>query len=218
MDTITTDMWIAPDPPQIEEIQDFDRRMGEKMMQGMDVKALMATWKANAANGAAMSQMLGNQPGAAAGMARMSQEMAKLKGTHVLEVTSMGGTGPAATAPAATPAAPANNNSGGSVAGLVAAGTAQGTAQGEAGRFGVVGTSLSNSVIGAFHRKKQQPAQQAAPAAAPASATAPATQSVVLMETTSQETNFSSEPVPVSVFQVPAGYKQVPTGMDGMGH
>ena len=33
---ITTDAWIAPDPPEVKEIQDFDVRMGQKLMAGVE--------------------------------------------------------------------------------------------------------------------------------------------------------------------------------------
>lgn len=224
--TVTTDMWIAPDPPQVKEIQDFDKRMAQKMMQGVDLQALAAQWKANANNGAGMGMLLGNQPGAADAMKRMGEEMAKLKGTHVLEIMTMGGygTGPAATTMAqGTTSAPSSNtnNSGQSMAGQVAQGTAEGTAQGESGHFGVVGNALSNSVIGAFHRKKQQQQQQQAAAQQPAqtatqTGATQTTQRAVLMETTQQESNFSSEPVPTSAFQIPAGYKEVPSAFEKM--
>ena len=29
---VTTDAWIAPDPPEVKEIQDFDMRFGKKLM------------------------------------------------------------------------------------------------------------------------------------------------------------------------------------------
>lgn len=222
--TITTDIWIAPDPPQLKEIHDFDLRMAQKMMQGTDTSALLASWKANASGGAATGMLFANQPGAADAMKRLGEELAKLKGTHVLEVTTMGGYGmgpaPAASGGTAQSSAPSpnSNNQGQSVTGQVAQGTAEGTAQGESGRFGVVGSSLTNSVIGAFHRKKKQqqppPAQQPAPPAT--ASTTQTTQATVLMETTTQESNFSSEPVPTSVFQVPAGYKRVPSPMEKM--
>jgi hypothetical protein len=220
--TITTDLWIAPEPSQLKEIRDFDVRMGQKMMQGVDAQAMMAQWKANSA---AMSQMLGGQPGAADGMAKMAEELAKLKGVHVLEVTTMGGSAnmPAGTA-TTTASGTSNNtpatNSTGSATGQVAQGTAEGTAQGESGHLGVVGSALSSSIIGGFHRKKQQPAQQtqtqATDTPAPAAGSTSTTQTVTMMETTRQETNFSSDSIPASAFQVPAGYKQVPSPMERM--
>ncbi|MGC2161764.1 MAG: hypothetical protein WA634_07655 [Silvibacterium sp.] len=206
--TVTTDAWIAPDPPEVKEIQDFDIRMGQKIMQGVDMQAWAAQMKASA-NNAGMGQLLGGQPGAADAMAQMGKEMAKLKGTRVLEITSMGGLAPAGTAPASSTTPAAQTNSG-SVAGQVATDTATQTAATESSRLGTVGSALGSSMMSAWHRKKAQPAP--APAPAPAAATpanGQATQNVVMMSMTTQKTNFSKEQVPVSAFEIPAGYKQV---------
>jgi hypothetical protein len=209
---ITTDAWIAPDPPEVKEIQDFDMRMGQKLMAGVD----MSAWKAQMGQNAGMAQLFGGKPGSAEAMAQMGKELAKLKGTRVMEVTRMGGsgTGPGAaqnTAQAA-PAAPAPNDSG-SVAGQVATDTAAQTAAGEASRMGVLGSALGSSALGAFHRKKAAtPPPAAAPAATTTTATADGTQtttSAVLMETTTQKSNFSQETVPSTAFVVPAGFKKV---------
>jgi hypothetical protein len=209
---ITTDAWIAPDPPEVKEIQDFDMRMGQKLMAGVD----MSAWKAQMSQNAGMAQLFGGKPGSAEAMAQMGKELAKLKGTRVMEVTRMGGsgTGPGAaqnTAQAA-PAAAAPNDSG-SVAGQVATDTAAQTAAGEASRMGVLGSALGSSALGAFHRKKAAtPPPAAAPAATTTTATADGTQtttSAVLMETTTQKSNFSQETVPSTAFVVPAGFKKV---------
>jgi hypothetical protein len=209
---ITTDAWIAPDPPEVKEIQDFDMRMGQKLMAGVD----MSAWKAQMGQNAGMAQLFGGKPGSAEAMAQMGKELAKLKGTRVMEVTRMGGsgTGPGAaqnTAQAA-PAAAAPNDSG-SVAGQVATDTAAQTAAGEASRMGVLGSALGSSALGAFHRKKAAtPPPAAAPAATTTTATADGTQtttSAVLMETTTQKSNFSQETVPSTAFVVPAGFKKV---------
>jgi hypothetical protein len=98
--TVTTDAWIAPDPPEVKEIQDFDARMGQKMMQGADLSAFGRPGGANAG----LAQIFGSQPGAAEAMAQMQKEMAKLKGMRVMEVTRMGGDAPATTASATQPA------------------------------------------------------------------------------------------------------------------
>ena len=40
---VTTDMWVAlQDPPELKEIHDFDVRMGQLMMQGVDVSATVS--------------------------------------------------------------------------------------------------------------------------------------------------------------------------------
>src|SRR5580698_9378413 len=57
---VTTDAWIAPDPPEVKEIQDFDKRFGEKLMAGVDFSA----WKAQmAGQNPAMAQLFGGKPG-----------------------------------------------------------------------------------------------------------------------------------------------------------
>jgi len=146
-------------------------------------------------------------------MAQMQKEIAKLKGTRVMEVTRMGGsgTGPGVTqnsTQTATATAPASGTD--NVAGQVATDTATQTAAGEVGKLGVFGNALGSSALGAFRRKKA-----ATPAPAPAAATTTAnpdgtqTASAVLMETTTQKTNFSQQTVPSSAFAVPAGFKKV---------
>ena len=216
---ITTDAWIAPDPPEVKEIQDFDLRMGQKLMAGVD----MSAWKAQMGQNTGMAQLFGGKPGSEEAMAQMAKELSKLKGTRVMEVTRMGasGTGPTAaqnTAQAAPAAAPASGT--GSVAGQVATDTATQTAAGEAGRLGIVGSALGSSALGAFHRKK-------AATPAPAAATPPATTSTtttdgtqtttsaILMETTAQKSNFSQAPAPSTAFLVPAGFKKVESPMYG---
>ena len=215
---VTTDVWIAPDPPEVKELQEFDKRFGQKLMEGVDLSAFKAQMSQMSRNqNPALAQMFGGQPGSAEAMAQMGKEMAKLQGTRVMEVTRMGGSGsgPGA-AQASTPApAAAPAPSGSAVAGQVATDTAAQTAAGEAGRLGVFGNALGSSALGAFHRKKAAtppPAPAPAATATPtdsASAGTQTTASATLMEMTTQKSNFSTEPVPTSAFQVPAGFKKV---------
>src|ERR1700743_2494183 len=87
---VTTDAWIAPDPPEVKEIQDFDKRYAQKLMAGVD----MSAWRDQMTkSNPGLSQMFMGQPGSADAMAQMAKEMAKIKGTRVMEVTSMGGSG-----------------------------------------------------------------------------------------------------------------------------
>src|SRR3984957_1655321 len=174
---VTTDAWIAPDPPEVKEIQDFDKRFGQKLMEGVDMSAFKAqmTQMSQMKQNPGLAQMFGGQPGSAEAMAQMGKELAKLQGTRVMEVTRMGGsgTGPGATQnTATTPAQPAPAAapppSGGAVAGQIATDTAATTAAGEAGRLGIVGSALGSSALGAFHRKK---AATPPPAAAPPATT-----------------------------------------------
>jgi hypothetical protein len=225
--TITTDTWVAPDPPEIKEIADFDLRMGQKLMQGVDMKEFAEQMKQmQAAGSAATAQLLGGQPGASDAMAQMAKEVAKLKGTRVLEITSMGGLAPAGTATAAPGAATSSSTtpppSSQSVAGQVATNTATQTATGEASaassKMGIFGNALSSSTFSAFHRKRPAPAPAPAPATTtPASTGTPAMQTVVLMATTTQKSNFSQQPVPLSAFQIPLGFRKIPSPMASMG-
>jgi hypothetical protein len=42
-------------------------------------------------------------------------------------------------------------------------------------------------------------------------------QTVVLMATTTQKSNFSQGPVPLSAFQIPPGFRKIPSPMASMG-
>jgi hypothetical protein len=209
---ITTDAWIAPDPPEVKEVQDFDVRMGQKLMAGLDLSAFKAQMAQMSQMGrqqiAGLSQMFNTKPGSAEAMAQMQKEISKLKGTRVMEVTRMGGsgTGPAGGQNTAQ-AAPANSSD--SVAGQVATDTAAQTAAGETSKLGVFGNALGSSALGAFHRKKAATPAPAATATTPAADGTQTTTSAVLMETTTQKSNFSQETVPSSAFGVPAGFKKV---------
>jgi hypothetical protein len=217
---VTTDAWIAPDPPEVKAIQDFDMRMGQKLMAGVDLSA----WKAEMSQNAGMAQLFGGKPGSGEAMAQMSKEMAKLKGTRVMEVTRMGGsgTGPGVTqnstqntAQAAPAAAPANSS--GAVAGQAATDTAAQTAAGESSKMGIFGNALGSSALGAFHKKKTAtpaPADTATTTTSTANGTQTTT-SAVLMETTTQKSNFSQAEVPSTAFLVPAGFKKVESPVYG---
>jgi hypothetical protein len=194
---VTTDAWITPDPPEVKEIQDFDKRFAQKLMEGVDLsafKAQMAQMNDMSKN-PGLSQMFAGKPGSAEAMSEMAKEMAKLQGTRVMEVTKMGasGTGPAGAQNSpqnqepAPSAAPANN----SVSGML-------------------GSALGSSALGAFHRKKAaQPASDTPTTTTNADGTQ--TTSATLMETTVQKSNFSHAPVASSNFEVPAGYKKIET-------
>jgi hypothetical protein len=191
---VTTDAWIAPDPPEVKEVQDFDKRFGQKLMAGVD----MSAWRSQmAGQNPAMAQLFGGKPGSQEAMAQMAKEMAKLQGTRVMEVTRMGGSGSGTatsqdSAQGSTP--PANTSSNTSVGGLL-------------------GSALGGSALGGFHRKKPAPADNNS--TTPAADGSQTASSAVLMETTTQKSNFSGSSVPSSAFEVPAGYKKVETPMYG---
>jgi hypothetical protein len=147
---------------------------------------------------ASTSQVFANQPGAAAALQQMGQEMAKLKGTRVMTVTSVGGNAPA-NSTANAPPSDQNNTSSGLSSVLP-------------GKLG--------SIMGGFHKKPaaQQPAPAATTPAPGSNGGSSGTSNVVLMQTTEQMLNFSQGSIPASSFQVPAGYKQVQSPYAQMSH
>jgi hypothetical protein len=195
---VTTDAWIAPDPPEVKEVQDFDKKFGEKLMAGVD----MSAWRAQmTGQSPAMAQLFGGKPGSEEAMAQMAKEMAKLQGTRVMEVTRMGGSGNGTgapqdsaqgSAPAANTPPPSSNTSVG----------------------GLLGSALGGSALGGFHHKKTPPPDTNNSTTPAADGSQPASSSV-LMETTTQKSNFSTQSVPSSSFEVPGGFKKVETPMYG---
>jgi hypothetical protein len=221
----TNEIWTTPEVPQeMKDVQDFDMRFGKKLMEGMDVKDLMSSM-ANMRNGGqmAMMQMFGAKPGAGDSFAQMQKELAKIKGTRVLEITRMGGSGTGMETQPGTPASGAQTPSGSSAAGQVATNTAQNTASSTASAAtghvgGVGGAALGSAVSGAlggmFGHKKAAPPATPPPAATPAATPAgQAPTDVTLMEMTTQTHDFSHEAIPTSVFAVPSGFKQVESPM-----
>src|SRR5882757_7839395 len=195
---VTTDACITPDPPEVKEIQDFDKRFGLKLMEGVDLSAFKAQMTRGMGQNPGMSQMFAGKPGSADAMAEMAKEMAKLQGTRVMEVTRMGGsgTGPAS-AQNSEPAPAANSaNSNGSMTGML-------------------GSALGGSALGAFHKKKTQPASDTPTTTTNSDGTQ--TTSATLMETTVQRSNFSQAPVSSSNFEVPGGFRKVDTPGYGAG-
>src|ERR1700736_2929045 len=75
---ITNDMWLAPEIPGYDEVKEFYRKFAVKM----------GTVFSSAINPA----MLAQYQGAGKGMAEMTEEMSRLKGTPVLQVMRMGTT------------------------------------------------------------------------------------------------------------------------------
>lgn len=225
--SFTDEIWTTPDvPSEMKEVQEFDKRFGEKMMQGADVKDLMASMQNMRNNaGMGMAQMFSSKPGAADAFAQMQKELSKIKGTRLIEITRMGGTGTGIDpGPGGNQAPPPNGNA---VAGQVATDTAKNTTSATAadatshvGGIGGValGSAVSGALSGVFGHKKAKPATP--PPADTAAATTPAgpagqtTTDVTLMEMTTKTHDFSGEMVPPSVFQIPAGYKQVESPME----
>jgi len=203
------EVWTTPDlPAEMQDVRDFDMRFGQKMMQGADIKDLMGSM-ANMRNGSqmAMMQMFGSKPGAADAFAEMQKQMAKITGTRLVEITRMGGSGT------------------GSDTQQGAAGNGTATNGNQGSNDGSSNTSTTNlsspssivggALAGMWHKKKaQSDNSQTTP---PPAGTAPGQpQDVALMEMTVQTHGFSTDPVPPSVFQIPAGFKQVESPMEQM--
>jgi hypothetical protein len=178
---ITNDMWMAPEIPGYSEVRDFNQRFALKMgmVFGDVFKPSMAAM----------------QPGSAEGMAEMVKEMSKLKGVPVMQVMRMGATANGEPLPAASEAPlPASNGPAMPSAGDVAKQSATSAIASKLGGFG------------GFGKKKKDPAQdQPAPQQSQSGQTATPTQSV-LMESSTQLTSFSSDPIDSSQLKVPAGY------------
>ena len=181
---LTNDMWMVPEIPGYEQVKEFYRKMGEKM-------AMMSPGM-----GMDFSRMLAANPGATQAMTDMSKEMEKIKGVPVMQIMRMGSTTDGKPLPAASEAPlPPDNSpampSGGEVA--------------KQGMASALNSKLSGFGFGGFGKKKKtddQPAPDANQAGAQPSV-------AVLMETQITVSNFSSDPVDGSHFDVPAGYKQV---------
>jgi len=133
------------------------------------------------------------QPNVMQGMAAAEKEMAKLDGVAVLRVMNMGAEG---TVP---PQAPAEGES-----------TAQ--KQPPADKPSV-GGAIGGALGGRFGLgRKKQPQDTPPPASAGSQG---GSASGVLMEMTTESTGFSTAPVDASLFEVPAGFKQVEPELPG---
>jgi hypothetical protein len=186
---ITNDMWMAPEIPGYSEVRDFNKRFALKM--GMVFGDVFKP------------SMAAMQPGSAEGMAEMVKEMSKLKGVPVMQVMRMGATANGEPLPAASEAPlPASNGPVMPSAGDVAK---QSAASAISSRLG----------FGGFGKKKKDPAQDKPAEQSQSGQTA--TQSV-LMESSTQLTSFSSDPVDSSQFKVPVGYTLIAVDSKSPGH
>ena len=178
---ITNDMWLAPEVPGYDEVKEFYRKFAVKM----------GTVFSSAVNPA----MLAQYQGAGKGMAEMTEEMSRLKGTPVLQVMRMGTTMDGTPLPAASeaPLPPPSAGPAMPSAGDVAKQSVSSAINSKLGGFG----------LGGFGKKKVDPppADAAAAAAQPTSS--------VLVETNTQMSGFSRT-VNEASFAVPAGFKLVP--------
>jgi hypothetical protein len=204
---MANDMWMVPEIPGYEEVRDFNRRFAEKM--------------GDMFSGSLPPSMM--QPGMGKGMADMAKEMSKLKGVPVSQIMRMGSTADGSPLPAASeaPLPQSNTPTAGQVAGNAAnqaatnaansaANTAASNVENKAashmGGLGGVASSIGLGGFGGFHKKKPDQQQQQTQSQANAQQNV-----MVLMESSTETTNFSSAPVDASKFAVPAGYTKVPS-------
>jgi len=206
---ITNDMWMVPEIPGYGEVHEFQQRLGAKM--GTIFSAPMRSMMS--------PSTLQAQPGMFTGMSEMAKEMQKLKGVPVSQVMRMGSTTDGSPLPAASeaPLPPSNTPTAGSIAGQAASNaadaaandasaTAENKVASKMGGFGNIAGGLGG--FGGFHKKKKQQEQQQQQAAAQ---TAAAQKWIVLMESSTETTNFSSASIDSSLFNVPAGYTKIPS-------
>lgn len=188
---ITNDMWLATSTPVYDEVRAFNEKFAQKMGQVFSGNQSLQGM-----------QKLMAQPGAAKGMAEMSNEVSKLKGVPILQVMRMGTTANGQPLPAASEAPlPSSNGPAMPSAGDVAQQTTTSVLASKLGGFGGFG--------GFGHKKKQPDAQQPETTDASATKASADPASSVLIESSTTLSDFSSAPVDVSHFQVPTGYQQV---------
>jgi hypothetical protein len=142
------------------------------------------------AAGMDMSALLAQNPGASQAMAGIAQEMQKLSGVPVMQVMRVGTTTDGKPLPAASEAPLPPDNSPAMPSG------------GDIAKQSAASMLTSHFGLGGFGRKKQSDPPPADPNAKPVT-------SVVLMETQTTVTSFSSAPVDATRFEVPAGFKLV---------
>jgi hypothetical protein len=195
----TSEMWMVPDVPGEEELRAFNQRMAKEL--AMDTSASQ------------ISGLLSAQPGGAQALADLKKEAAKMSGFPVLQVTRVGVSADGQPLPAPSVAPMAQSKSDGSgagrVTGEVAADTSTQVASNQIGKLGSLGRALGGSGMGGLMRHK--PSNSTAPAEN--SGGDPATAGV-LLESQTETGNFSTAPVDLNSFQVPAGYKQVTSPME----
>jgi hypothetical protein len=217
----TEEVWtLQAIPPAYQAVQDFYRMAGEKMAGAMSPAARVA-----------LPQGMPSTPDAANGMAELHRRVAALPGLHAIEVTRMSmpidmaavSTAEGQPAAAATPAANSGSQGSATVS-SVAQGAATSGTQAAISKLGGIGGAMAKGGFGGFGARKTAapPAPVTAPAPAPVAAAAPAQTAAaggsagfpIFSETTIELGNFSLQPVSLSEFEVPAGYKQVPSPME----
>lgn len=193
----TSEMWLVPEMPGMDELRAFNLRMAQELSTDTTANQI--------------SGMLAAQPGGAEALANLKKEASKLHGFPLLQVTRVGVSPDGQPLPAPSVAPVASNQGNGASAGTVTReiGTDAGTqaADSEMSKLGTFGRALGSSSLGAFMRHKPQPKAE------PASSSASAAAAGVLLESQTSIDHFSTSPVDLSSFDVPAGYKRVASPM-----
>jgi hypothetical protein len=196
----TSEMWLIPDAPGMEEMRRFNERLAKELAVDMEASA--------------MSSLLAAQPGGAQALDELKKESGKVSGLPVLQVTRVGLTTDGQPLPAASVAPLPQSQNHGSTAGAIAQETATGTATQTAGsqisRLGTFGRALGGSSMGALMHH----APSTTPAPTPAASATDAATAGVLLENQTQLAGFSTASVDPAAFQIPAGYKAVASPMD----
>jgi hypothetical protein len=187
---------MVPDVPGEEELRAFNQRMAKELAMDTSISQ--------------MSGLLSAQPGGAQALADLKKEAAKMNGFPVLQVTRLGVSADGQPLPAPSVAPMAHSKSGdssaGKVTGDIATNTGTQVASDQISKLGGFGRALGGSSMGALMRHKPSNTSNTAPASN--NGGDPATAGV-LFESQTETGNFSTAPVDLSSFEIPAGYKQV---------
>lgn len=187
---ITNDMWLVPEVPGYGEVNEFHKRLAEKL--------------ASATQGLGMdfTRMLAQNPGATDALKDMGKEMQKLDGVPIQQIMRMGTTVNGQPLPAASEAPlPPDNSPAMPSAGDVA-------------KQSAASVLTSHIPFGGFGHKKQQNDQPPPDQNANQQGSGQQPTTAILMESQTTVSNFSSAPVDEAHFQVPAGFKEIQPQMD----
>lgn len=195
---ITSELYIVKELAGSEEMKQFYLRMAKKI-----------DWDVKNARFMGLAQM---QPGFAEGMQKMAAEARKLEGTPLVTITKMMGMPgggempemPEMNGPSSTEISDAAAREARSEATREASSQ---TSRAAGGRFGGLAGAAAGGMLGGFGRKKpkEQPKEEVKAQTTPAPAPAPKS----FMETTSEVLSYSSSAIDGSLFEVPAGFKEV---------
>jgi hypothetical protein len=208
----TEEIWVLDGvPPAYQAVLDFYKLAGEKMASAMSPAARET-----------MPQGIPNTPGAMNGMVELQHRVAALKGLHVIEVTRVNMAIAVDGQPGSQPTTATNSDQSSTSQQPAAQATTQPAAQPASqpapSKLGGLGGALARGALGGFGSKKSTtPAPSPTPTPAPAAQTQPAPASSgnpFLSETTVELSNFSTQSVPASEFEIPSGYKQVPSPIE----